>query len=177
MTFNQKLKLINLIFVVIATSCLLIPSIKDTSSTYNLFLLVSHNGFRFFVLVLVISIIASLVTSLMQITYDNNKILPIINTGFSLIAIILSALLKQISSSSSDIIWNEYAKLYVGAFILIPAISIVFITSLIIVVRIYILKKNDEIENDETEEIEIVSNSSNTQIDDNEYLLDEFNNK
>lgn len=177
MTFNQKLKLINLIFVVLAAACLVIPSIKDTVSTYNLFVLVAHNGFRFFVLVLVISVLTSFITSLMQITYDDNKILPVVNMSFAFIGIILSALIKQISAPSSDIIWNEYAKMFVGGFILIPSISIVFITSLIISIRILVLKKNDDIEIDEPEEIEIVSSTSNTQIDDNEYLINEFNSK
>ena len=177
MTFNQKLKLINLIFVVLAAACLIIPVIKDTATVHMLITLIAHNGFRFFVLVLVIGIVASFLTSLMQITYDDNNIIPIINMSFAFISIILSILIKQISSNGNDIIWNEYAKLYIGAFILIPSISIVFVSSLIIVIRIFVLKKKDELEIDEPEDVEIVSNASNTQIDDNEYLINEFNNK
>ena len=177
MTFNQKLKLINLIFVVLAAACLIIPIMKDTVKAHMLVTLIAHNGFRFFVLVLVVGIVASFLTSLMQITYDDNNIIPIINMSFAFISIILSILIKQISSNGNDIIWNEYAKLYIGAFILIPSISIVFVSSLIIVIRIFVLKKKDELEIDEPEDVEIVSNASNTQIDDSDYLINEFNNK
>ena len=177
MTFKQKLKLINFIFVILSAICLLIPTMKDTISNYNMFQLVVHNGFRFFVLLLVVSIILSFITSFVQISFDDNNIIPIINMLLAFISIILSALLKIISSPSSDLVWDEYAKLYIGSYILIPSISIVFITSLVITIRSLVLKKDDGEEMDEPNEVEIVSNSSETQIDDNEYLLSEFNSK
>ena len=108
--------------------------------------------------------------------YDDSNLVNIINFVLSFIALILSILLKVISAPTSDIIWSEYAKLYVGSFILIPSISIVFLINLTIVFRSLILKKTDE-KFDEPEETEIVSTSSETQIDDNEYLINEFNNK
>lgn len=177
MTFKQKLKLVNLIFALLAMCCLIIPTMKDTTQNYNLFQLVVHNGFRFFALVLIISLIATFLTSFLQVYYDDSNALTIINLIFGLITLILSILIKVISAPTSDIIWDEYAKLYIGSFILIPSISICFITSLIIVFRTLVLKKNDIEEIDEPEDIEIVSNSSETQIDDNEYLINEFNNK
>ena len=177
MTIKQKLKFINLIFATLAATCLLIPTMKDTIGNYNLFQLVAHNGFRFFVLVLVLSIIATLITSLLQVYYDDSNALTIINLVFVLITLILSILIKIISAPASDIVWDEYAKLYIGSFILIPSSTICFITSIIIVFRTLVLKEKDIEEIDEPEEIEVVSNSSETQIDDNEYLINEFNNK
>lgn len=176
MTFKQKLKMIGLIFATLAVTCLVIPTIKDSAENYNMFQLIAHNGFRFFVLVLVITLPLILINSLLQVYYDDSNIINVINLTLSLIALILSALLKVISAPTSDIIWSEYAKLYIGSFILIPSISITFIVNFIIVFRTLILKKNDEVIY-EPEEIEIVSNSSETQVDDNEYLIDEFNNK
>lgn len=176
MTFKQKLKMISLIFSTLAVTCLVIPTIKDSAENYNMFQLIAHNGFRFFVLVLVITLPLILINSLLQVYYDDSNIINIINLTLSLIALVLSALLKVISAPTSDIIWSEYAKLYIGSFILIPSISITFIVNFIIVFRTLILKKNDEVI-DEPEEIEIVSNNSETQTDDNEYLIDEFNNK
>lgn len=177
MTLKQKLKLINLIFALLAICCVLIPTMKDTTQNYNLFQLVVHNGFRFFVLVLLISLIATFLTSFLQVYYDESNALIIINLILNLITLILSILIKVISAPLSDIVWDEYAKLYVGSFILIPSIAICFITSIIIVIKTLIFKEKDIEEIDEPEEIEIVSNSSETKTDDNEYLINEFNNK
>ena len=179
MTFKQLLKIINLIFVILATICLFIPTINYAGDNYNVFKLVNLNGFKFLVIVLIAFVIASVATSLLQISYDANKIIPVITLSLTLVSGILGVLIKTITAPGGINLWSDYAKLQAGAYILFISMFIAFILNLIITIRSFILHKNDDdyLYEEQEESIETLYSDSSSDVSTDEYLLDEFNNK
>ena len=179
MTFKQLLKIINLIFVILAAICLFIPTINYAGDNYNVFKLVNLKGTKFLVVVLIVFVIASIITALMQISYDVNKIIPVISLSLALVSGILGVLIKYISGQSGSNFWLDYAKLQPGAYILFISMFIAFILNLIITIRSFILHKNDDdyLYEEQEEKIEMLYNDSSSDVSSDEYLIDEFNNK
>ena len=171
MTFKQKFKIVGLVFMVLALICLFLPNIKyqdNKYATYSTFDLINiNNGFKFFVLVIVLSNILALITTLVSISYDKNKYIPIITLVFSLLSAILILLIKQISSPTSTInkeLWYDDAKVQFGAIIMAISLFISFISNLIIVIRTFAFRKNDDdyvviVEKNEETDIEDYENS------------------
>ena len=166
MTFKQLLKIINLIFVVLAAICLFIPNINYAGDNYNTFKLVNLNGFKFLVIVLIVFVIATVVTSLMQISYDENKIIPVITLSLALLSGILGALIKVITAPSGINFWSDYAKLQAGSYILFISMFIAFILNLVITIRSFILHKNDDeyLDEEDEETVETVYGDSSSDI-------------
>ena len=179
MTFKQKIKLINLIFAIVAVVGLFLPNIKCYGQSYNTFKLINENGFKFLVLLLIIFDIVVIAGSLMTISIDKNKVIPLIVAIASLIGFILSLSIIKISGSSGNIIWNS-SKYDVGTYLIFIPLIITFLLMLLISIRSYVFKKNDDdyIDEEETvDEEETIIENVTTDTENQEYLLDEFDNK
>ena len=147
MTFKQICKLISLFFIILATVGLFLPNVYYQNRNYNTFRLINADEFRFFVLLLIILVIASLVSNLASISYDVNRIIPIATLGTTFVGAILISLIKIIASPSGALshkMWMADSSLRVGAIFLIIGLYISFILNLIITIRSYVLKKNDD---------------------------------
>lgn len=180
MSLKQKIKLVNLIFAIIATLSLLLPLVNDSKSNYNtIFHLMGQNGFRVGILFTFLAVIATVATSFLTIYFDDNKIIPVLLVISSLTALILSFFIKQLSTPDGDITWSTFAKLGFGAYILIVALGISFVASSILAIRVLILKKDDEEyeEVEEENEEEFITDNSTTNEINNDYILDEFKNE
>lgn len=157
--------------MILALICLFLPNIKyqdNKYATYSTFDLINiNNGFKFFVLVIVLSNILALITTLVSISYDKNKYIPIITLAFSLLSAILILLIKQISSPTSTInkeLWYDDAKVQFGAIIMAISLFISFLANLVIVIRTFAFRKNDDdyvviVEKNEETDIEDYENS------------------
>lgn len=172
MTFKQKLKLINIICVIIAAISLVIPDIKTSSEKLNTFQLINRNGFMIGILFLLIFVILTVATSFFGAYYDEKKYIPLCTTICSLGGLILSIFIRYISKGNGEIAWLDLSKIYIGGYILIVSLTLSFVLNLVISFRSLILKKNDDEEyfEDEAVEEEITEISSSTEsTEDNSY--------
>ena len=147
MTTKQKFKILSLLFTILSVVSLFIPVMKDSKKNYSAFDLVNYNGFKFLILLIIILAIVALATNLMAISYDKNKIFPIITLAASFICAILMIFVKQLSSPSgafSKEIWMEDTTIHAGTYMLIISSFISFITNTIITIRTFVLGKNDD---------------------------------
>lgn len=179
MTFKQKIKILNLIFALTATVGLFLPNIKCSGQTYTTFDLMNKNGFKFLVLLLIIFVIVVIATSLVTISIDKNKVFPIIISIASLIGFILSLSIIKITGSKGNIIWNS-SKYDVGTYLMFISLIISCLLMLFITIRSYVFKKNDDDYIDEEEideEEEMVIDGDTTDEINQDYLLEEFDNK
>lgn len=162
MTFKQKLKLINIICVILALIALVVPDVTNNSDKFNAFQLLHRNGFMIGILFLIILVVASAATSFVSANFDENKYIPLLIMVFSLVGFILSIFIRQISNGKGELNWLEFSKLFVGGYVLIVTLGLSFLLNLVIAFRSIVLKKNDEVEEIEEEivEEEIVETSS-----------------
>ena len=188
MTTKQKFKILSLLFTILSVVSLFIPIIKDSKKNYSAFDLVNYNGFKFFILLIIILAIVALSTNLMSISYDKNKIFPIITLVTSFICAILMIFVKQLSSPSgtfSKEIWMESTTVFVGTYMLIISSFISFITNTIITIRTFVLGKNDDdyivgpIEEEEENlwESDEENEENEEKIDEDLDILEEFKEK
>ena len=163
MTFKQKFKILGLIIAIIGTIFMFLPNMnfRLMDKNYNLFDLVDYNGFNAGVLFIIIFMVGVIATILVSISYDQNKYIPIITMSFALAGGILVLFIRQFAAPNGDISakedWLDDTKLLYGAIVLSVSFFLVFITSTIITIRTFILKKNDDEYldyEDEVEEIE-----------------------
>ena len=153
MTFKQKIKILNLITILVTTISLFLPQVNDSKKGYNIFNLISKNGVKALVIILLISVILALVSSLASISYDKNKFIPIFTIIFTLIAFILGLLIKKISAPKGFSLWDENSY-GIGYYLLFISAIISFVLNLFITIRTFIFKKNDDDYSDEIEDIE-----------------------
>ena len=191
MTFKQMFKILSLFCLVIVMISLFLPNVYDKSHNYSLFELISKNGFKFFVLLILILDITAIASNLASISYDKNKYIPIVTLASSFLSFILMIFIKQLSGPTSGLsktFWNEDVSIKVGAILAIICLGISFISNLVITIRSLALNKNDDdyvvITNEDKDEdvtswdVEGVDDSeveSNFEV--NEELLDEFKEK
>lgn len=147
MTFKQLCKIISLIFTILATVSLFLPNAYYQNRNYNTFNLVNADEFRFFVLLLILLVIGSLISNLASISYDSNKIIPLATLGLALVGAILASIIKVIAAPDGKIsyeMWMHDANLKVGAILMIISLYLSFILNAIISFRSFVLKKNDD---------------------------------
>ena len=184
-------KILSLFCLVIVMISLFLPNVYDKSHNYSLFELISKNGFKFFVLLILLLDITAIAANLASISYDKNKYIPIVTLASSFLSFILMIFIKQLSGPTSGLsktFWNEDASIKVGAILAIICLGISFISNLVITIRSLALNKNDDdyvvITNEDNDEedtswdVEGIEDSeveSNFEV--NEELLDEFKEK
>lgn len=184
MTTKQKFKILSLLFTVLAVVGLFLPNLSDTKKTYSTFYLTTYNGFKFSVLLIIIFAIIAIAFNLISISYDKNKYFPIVTLVGSLLCAILIIFIKNFSSPSGAIskeIWTEDTKIGLGFYFIMIASFLSVITNTFILIRTFVLGKNDddyivvvdEDEDTDDEEIEELDEESKQDLE----ILDEFKEK
>lgn len=147
MTTKQKFKILSLLFTILSVVSLFVPNLKDSKQNYSTFDLVHYNGFKFFILLIIIFSIVALAFNLMSISYDKNKYLPIVTLISSFICAIIMIFIKRISAPNGAFgreIWLEDTSVQFGTYLLIISSFISFITNTCITIRSFVLGKNDD---------------------------------
>ncbi len=195
MTFKQKFKILSLLFTITSVVCLILPNIDyQDHLKFNVFeLLTMNKEFHFPMLLFIVFVIGALGFNLASISYDKNKVLPIITLSLSLLGAIFAILIKYLTIPGSGMLkenWLEDAKVMVPAILIAISLSISFILNTFITIRTFVLKQNDddyvvgeEIENDESWDVEDESeenevddlNSEKLDLDSN--IIDDFKEK
>lgn len=150
MTFKQKFKILGLIIAIIGTIFMFFPNMyfKYMDKKYTLFDLVDYNGFNAGVLFVIIFMVVVIASILVSISYDKNKYIPIVTLVAALAGGILVLFIRQFASPSGSISakedWMDHTKLLFGSITTSICFFLIFITSLIITIRSFILNKNDD---------------------------------
>lgn len=171
MTFKQKIKIINLITILVTTISLFLPHINDSKSGYNIFNLISKNGIKALVIILLISVIIALISSLACISYDKNKFIPIVTIVFAFLSFLIELFIKKITSPSGFSLWNENSY-GIGYYLLFISAIISCILNIFITIRTFVFKKNDD---DYSSEIEYEEPNDELveEIDNEDEIIDE----
>ena len=191
MTFKQKFKILSLIFTILATACLLMPNIEYQGyMKFNTFELMTMNEeFHILMLLLILFVIGALSINLASISYDRNKILPVITLSLSLLGMLFAILIKQLTVPGSGLLkenWYKDAKAIYGSIIMAVSLGISFASNLIITIRTFILKNNDDYYivgknyDEDSDDEEIVDENDEDKIlvtPEEQEIINQFNNK